>query len=312
MRTTALLLFPLFIATASAQVGIASHYPGDRGINYDADVLFADDFESYTSPAQLTSKWSGAGPQQNLRIATEPGNYYADGKALEMKLPISSSEVLDHCYKVINPAQNVIFFRAYTKFDDNFSITTSSHNGLRVSARYPGGAGVAPPQDGSGWFMFSLQNNKARGTRHYPNELQPGYGQIYAYWPKQRDNYGDHWFSDGWVRPGGNGLWLLSPVQYPDFQPMPVWQPQGGKWYCYELMVKANTIGRADGEVAFWIDGKLSGRFPDLFLRSLDSIKIDYARLTLHALHSEQVNKKWYDNVVIAKKYIGPMTPLRH
>jgi hypothetical protein len=27
----------------------------------------------------------------------------------------------------------------------------------------------------------------------------------------------------------------------------------------------------------------------------------------LHATHSERVNKKWYDNVVIAKQYIGPM-----
>jgi hypothetical protein len=27
----------------------------------------------------------------------------------------------------------------------------------------------------------------------------------------------------------------------------------------------------------------------------------------LHALHSERINKKWYDNVVIATQYIGPM-----
>jgi hypothetical protein len=34
---------------------------------------------------------------------------------------------------------------------------------------------------------------------------------------------------------------------------------------------------------------------------------MDEAHIGLHAMHSERVNKKWYDNVVIATKYIGPM-----
>src|SRR5207237_10189085 len=44
-----------------------------------------------------------------------------------------------------------------------------------------------------------------------------------------------------------------------------------------------------------------------LLMRSSNSIKIDEAYTKLHAGHSERVNKKWYDNVVIATKYIGPM-----
>jgi hypothetical protein len=46
-------------------------------------------------------------------------------------------------------------------------------------------------------------------------------------------------------------------------------------------------------------------------LRSIRTLKIDVAKIGLQAGHSEQVNEKWYDNVVIAKKYIGPMTPAR-
>jgi hypothetical protein len=89
---------------------------------------------------------------------------------------------------------------------------------------------------------------------------------------------------------------------------MPNWQPERGKWYCIESMVKANTIGKRDGEAAFWVNGVLKARFPDLFLRSIDTLKIDDVELRQHALHSERVNKKWYDNVVIAKQYIGPMS----
>ena len=139
-------------------------------------------------------------------------------------------------------------------------------------------------------------------------EHQPGYSEFYVYWPNQRSKYGDHWHPDGRVIPGGIGDWLLYPNQYPDFKAMPNWQPERGKWYCIESMVKANTIGKRDGEAAFWVNGVLKARFPDLFLRSIDTLKIDDVELRQHALHSERVNKKWYDNVVIAKQYIGPMS----
>src|SRR5437588_9803078 len=72
-------------------------------------------------------------------------------------------------------------------------------------------------------------------------------------------------------------------------------------------MVKANTPGNNDGEVKYWIDGNVVGDFPNLNIRSISSLKIDTAHIGLHALHSERVNKKWYDNVVVATQYIGPM-----
>ncbi len=285
--------------------GIASRYPGDKNIASDPAVIFADDFESYTSPSQLNTRWDGAGPLANLRIATEPGNFFSGGKALEMKLPISTTEVVNQVRKKLSPEEVVVYIRAYTKFDPGYSVTGSNHNGLRLSAHYPGGTGVMPPPDGTGFFLFSVQNNIQGNGR--PGEVMPGYSHIYAYWPHQRSEFGDHWYSDGWVSPFGNGDWLLNPSQYPDFRPMPNWQPQRDRWYCYELMVKANTVGNNDGEVAYWIDGNLTGRFPNLFLRSIDTLKIDDAGLRLHAQHSERINKKWYDNVVIATQYIGPM-----
>jgi hypothetical protein len=60
--------------------GIASRYPNDVGIENDPDVILFDGFESYTSPSQLRPKWNQAGPQANLRIATEPGNYVGGHK----------------------------------------------------------------------------------------------------------------------------------------------------------------------------------------------------------------------------------------
>jgi len=295
--------------TASADSGIAARYPGDKNIASDPAVIFADDFESYTSPSQLTSKWSSAYQPSNLRIATEQGNYYAGGKALEMTLPISTAEVANALSKTLAPTVDTAFIRAYTKFDPAYSVTNSNHNGLRLSAKYPG-PGIRPPTDGTGFFLVLLQNNIQGAGR--PGEVMPGYSHLYVYWPKQRSEFGDHWYSDGYVVPydnaiGNNGEWLAYPAQYPAFQPLPNWQPQRGRWYCYELMVKANTPGNNDGEVRYWIDGNVVGDFPNLNMRSISALKIDIAQIGLHALHSERVNKKWYDNVVVATQYIGPM-----
>ena len=295
----------LFSIPALFADGIASRYPNDVGIENDPDVILFDGFESYTSPSQLFTKWDQAGRQANLRIATEPGNCVGGHKSLEMKLPISANETSNGVAKRLSPEEPVLFIRAYTKFDPGFDVRGSSHNGLRISGHYPG-PGHPPPPDGTGFFLFTVQNHKAGNGRG--GEVQPGYGAVYSYWPHQRSNYGDHWYPDGWVIPGGWGLWIIYPNQYPDFSALSNWQPQRGIWYCYELMVKTNTIGRNDGVVAYWIDGNLAGYFPDLFIRSIDSLKIDFATLNLHATSSARVNKKWYDNVVIARSYIGPIS----
>jgi len=297
-------------ATAtSADTGIASRYPGDKNIASDPAVIFADDFESYTSPSQLTSKWDDAYHLQNTRIAIETGNFFAGSKALEFSLPISITEVSNSLKKRLSPEQDTVFLRAYTKFDSGYSVTGSNHNGLRLSAKYPG-PGTMPPADGTGFFLFLLQNNILGTT--LAGETAPGYSHLYVYWPKQRSAFGDHWYPDGLVKPfsseiGNEGEWLAFPNQYPDFKAMPNFLPQRNRWYCYELMVRANTPGQNDGEAKYWIDGKLIGDFPNLNIRSVSTLKIDEAHIGLHAAHSERVNKKWYDNVVIAKQYIGPM-----
>jgi hypothetical protein len=167
-----------------------------------------------------------------------------------------------------------------------------------------------PPADGTGFFLFLLQNNIEGNLR--PGEAVPGYSHVYAYWPKQRSAFGDHWYPDGRVKPydsdiGNQGEWLAFPSQYPDFKPMPNFLPERNRWYCYELMVRANTPGQSNGEVKYWIDGTLISDFPDLNIRSTDTLKIDEGHIGLHAQHSERVNKKWYDNIVIATQYIGPM-----
>jgi hypothetical protein len=74
-------------------------------------------------------------------------------------------------------------------------------------------------------------------------------------------------------------------------------------------MIKANTIGSRDGRIACWLDGVLIADFTNLRLRDVDSLKINRFNLSLHAgSNTSRETWKWYDNVVAAKSYIGPVS----
>jgi hypothetical protein len=73
-------------------------------------------------------------------------------------------------------------------------------------------------------------------------------------------------------------------------------------------MVKANTPGQLDGRIAVWLDGNLVADFTNLRLRDTTSLKFDKFTAGLHAYRNNvSIAQKWYDNVVAATSYIGPM-----
>jgi hypothetical protein len=87
--------------------------------------------------------------------------------------------------------------------------------------------------------------------------------------------------------------------------------PQLGRWYCYEMMVKANTPGVRDGRIAFWLDGSLVADFVGLRLRDIASLRMNKFSFDLHVHGNELAEaKKWCDNVVVASSYIGPVTSI--
>ena len=73
-------------------------------------------------------------------------------------------------------------------------------------------------------------------------------------------------------------------------------------------MVKANTPGQRDGRITAWLDGQVVADFGTLRRRDVDTVKIKRFGLSFHIYSNPNgTSKKWYDNVVAARSYIGPI-----
>jgi hypothetical protein len=104
-------------------------------------------------------------------------------------------------------------------------------------------------------------------------------------------------------------------------------EPPGGKkvpvardrWISVELMMKMNTVGESDGEQAFWIDGKCAGRWGGYRWRTHEELKVNAVWMLYYitdgAVQRQRGEPKpehvFFDDIVVAKEYIGPMKEAR-
>jgi hypothetical protein len=86
---------------------------------------------------------------------------------------------------------------------------------------------------------------------------------------------------------------------------------------CGEFMLQANTAPeRADGRQAMWLDGKPVGEFTGIRWRNDDQLKVNCLWLEHYGYDAGDPTKRfwqdsqsvWFDDVVVATRYIGPMT----
>ena len=290
--------------------GIARKYPGDSRIDSDPAVIFADDFESYTKPADLNRRWDNLYQRQYVGIATTQANVYCGKQSLEFTLPKQEAELSDAVEKALKPDREILFLRYYSKYESPYDVVGSSHNGASISAHYNDKKGQATPgipANGTNKFLANLETWRGEAAASSPGNLN-----IYMYHPGQRSQWGDHFFPTGLVSPNTSLAFDFGPT----FVKRPDVMPKLDRWYCYEFMVKANTSGTAgspgknDGRIAVWLDGKLVADFMHLRLRDVENLKIDRFGLCFHIKSNPKgISRKWYDNVVAATSYIGPVAP---
>ncbi len=271
--------------------GLAAAYPADVGIATNADVLFADDFES----GPIGARWD------------EIGN--KDAKVLSLADPEAEPRLVHQCLRVeahlgrdtgggltrwFEPVQSV-FIRFYTKFAPDCDyvhhfVTLRANKGLRGGERWSGfgGAGVKPD-----------------GTERFSTAIEP-WGDWGRWGPPGRWNFYSYWHE---MEVSKDGKFWGNSFAVPDAPLIP-----RDRWIEVEFMLKHNTPGIPDGEQAFWIDGELLGHWTGINWRKTAGLQAN--ALTLESYITDRwthraVNIVFFDNVVIARRYIGPTEPKR-
>lgn len=284
------LAFASNASSLRAPAGLARNYPGDRGIERDPDVLFADGFDA----GQPSARWT-VGMKAPTRVLSEdrahgfaPLNGPALGVTIRRGEQVGADLHLRFKSLGIDEPQEA-FFRYYVRFAQSWLLTSDG-------GKLPGFAGTYGE---AGWGGRAWDGSKGwslRGSYGLPPPAgHPAAGHFmigtYAYHGAAQGSFGE-------ILP-----WDASAVAglvMPD------------RWYCVEQQVRLNTPGRSDGLLRAWVDGRLALERSDLRLRNLAGIRIEDVWLNVFhggtAVATADMHL-YIDQVVIARRYVGPMAP---
>jgi len=299
--------------------GLAARYPGDRGIESDPQVLLHEDFES-GSIDDLAKRWESVSNDGGRVLAfsdsVPPGS---SGKRCIQSTATLGQNTGVHLYRRLPREVDRAFARFYVKFapENDYTHHFVHFGGYHPSTSWPqGGAGERPRGDER--VTVGIEPFGEYGT--YP---PPGAWFFYAYWHEMKVSADNKYW--------GNGLRPAQPQQIPK-----------DKWQCVEIMLQLNsTPDKHDGELALWLDGKpvahfapgarrgpWSGMgfalrdeggepFEGFNFRTSTDLKINFFWLlhyvTENAARQNKVakpnptNRVWFDDIVVATTYIGPV-----
>jgi hypothetical protein len=278
--------------------GLASKYADDIGLRGDPDVLFFTGYE----PGDYGH---GRCPASDPPVY----GYVPNGSPGVAQVRLGTRGTWDvSCYpgdrEYFAKEEREIFLRMEIRFGSNFR-DTSDGGKLPVGftaqyddaagREYCGNAGMSCASGDRGWSARGgYQNTTDRANPVYPRVQ----GHQYVYHYRQADMYGTN------VPWGALALF------------------EQDRWYTVEMQIKVNTPGVADGEMRWWIDGRLSREVTGFQFRGPTTIGAitqqggeQLARgLWLAFFHGgknppEHEMHAWVDNVVAARRYIGPRVP---
>ena len=268
-------------------VGIAGEFWADVGIETHAGVVFADGFEK----GNLGSGWDEIrnDDQKVLFFENHPSDETRLGKRC-VKVVANLNENTGGGFTKWFESADRLFIRFYTKFDPQCDYvhhfcTLRANRGLQGSDRWSGFGGAGEVPDGKRRFSTAIEP-----WGNWGNWPAPGKWNFYSYWHTMKPSPdGKYW--------GNNFL--------PEDQPT----IKKDQWICVEFMLQHNTPGKDDGEQAFWIDGKLQGHWKGFNWRTDSQLQAN--ALTVESYITDRWTKQstnivYFDNIVIAKQYIGP------
>ena len=298
-------------SSGSASAGLASKYIGDKGIRENPAVVFAEDFEA-DDLETIAARWESVQNRKIMSLSADVPAASGGTRSLLMT-HVGGESTGGHLYRRLLPGYEKLHVRFYVKFDPAcYPIHHFVHvGGYNPPTAWPQGSAGTRPQ---GAERFTT------GVEPYGNEWR---WDFYSYWVGMRSS------------PDG-ASWGH------DFINDPALTVERGRWICVELMMKMNEpVTESNGEQALWIDGRpwskdgqivshLGRGFPhgrwlwDSFLpdpngapfegfrwRTTRELNLNFLWLLLYITKAPagHVSRVWFDDVVVARDYIGPITP---
>jgi hypothetical protein len=324
---------------AEGSSGLAAKYPGDVGIEKDPDVVFAENFEG--SIEEICSHWDQAAGQPIMSKSTDvPPGSGGKQSLLLTRVAGGTQGYMDggNFYRRLKNDKggygyDQLYFRFYMKFNKEHAPIHhygSSFWGYNPPSRWPmGGAGLRP-----------------KGTQSWVTQVEPGDFKtwtFYSYWqemggsPPAGQTWGNTFEWGMPLRPVEKEKWICLEVMV---KMNDVGDSNGEQAYWLDGKVSRNGdmitgyVGKGFPSAGTWtfdkfepgatkegvawdyVQGKgvtiAGGKpFPGIAWRSTPELNINAIWLYRYMSAAETgTSKVWWDNLVVAKKYIGPLTPM--
>ncbi len=258
------------------------------GLEQAGRILKSHDFESSRT---LKDYFEVRGDDDGrARIDESPGAAHSGRGALRLAAPAAGGRSSGSGATLWFGQENHerVHLRYYLRFAPDYDQGDLNHTGGSLAGvagndkwAGMGGAGLRPMGDDG----FSTRLEAWKDWGRVP---APGFMFLYTYWmDMKRDRDGHYW---------GN---MFGP------EPAQRFVPDRGRWHGYELMVQVNSIGKADGELAAWIDGRLYLHEKGFRWRSSAAVTLKRFDLGLYIHHATRENVVWFDDVVLSTGYVG-------
>jgi hypothetical protein len=279
---------PVRPAPGRRELGLAKDYPRDRDLERQPDVIMAAGFET----AKWITDWSYVNPSQTFEVVSSDDRLKftpLNGRALRVTIPRGGNLGLDMGFNFkdkLGEEPEEVYFRYYLRFADDWAPTVEGGKLPGIGGTYGRAGWGGRKSDGTaGWSMrglFGRMSEEGNPLREYT------WIGTYAYHAEMKGFSGDNWV---WTE-GLRGLLRKN------------------QWYSIEQYFKVNMPGKHDGAIKVWVDGELAYQRSGIRVRDIDSIKIE--KIWMNVYHGGRAPAPadmhlYIDNVVVARRYIGPM-----
>jgi len=320
--------------------GLAAKYPGDKGVAKDPNVVFVEDFEEETLD-ELFKRWEDIKGRKRMSFSDERPEGSAGKHSLLMR-HIGGESTGCHLYRRLLPGYDKLFIRFYVKFAPNcFPIHHFFHvGGYNPATRWPqGGAGERPRGDerfsvgvephGKAWtwdyytYWMEMRGSPPAGKTWGNSFIRdPDLKVKRGKWicvevmlklnqpPSKRNGELALWLNGKLVSHLGegfpNGVWV-----YDKFVPKKVWKKVPFVRYAAGRGARGIRWDYKEGKGKVYRVGDEGEAFEGFRWRKDGRLKINFLWLLLYITKAPRDYESlvWFDQIIVAKRYIGPIKP---